>query len=40
MIRRKESEPRVVVDQVVAHQLIKRDSVAAPAATFAAKPKA
>jgi LacI family transcriptional regulator len=40
MIRRKEGEPRVVVDQVVAHQLIKRDSVAPPAATSAAKPKA
>ncbi len=29
-IRRKENETRMVVDHVVAHQLIKRDSVAAP----------
>lgn len=29
-IRRKDSETKVVVDHVVAHQLIKRDSVAAP----------
>jgi len=32
-IRRKERDTRVVVDHVVAHQLIKRDSVAPPAAT-------
>ena len=31
-IRRKERDTRVVVDHVVAHQLIKRDSVAPPAA--------
>jgi LacI family transcriptional regulator len=29
-IRRKEHDTRIVVDQVVAHQLIKRDSVAQP----------
>jgi LacI family transcriptional regulator len=29
-IRRKDKEARVVVDHVVAHQLIKRDSVAPP----------
>jgi LacI family transcriptional regulator len=32
-IRRKERDTRVVVDHVVAHQLIKRDSVAPPAGT-------
>jgi LacI family transcriptional regulator len=29
-IRHKERDTRIVVDQVVAHQLIKRDSVAQP----------
>ena len=32
-IRRKDTDTKVVVDHVVAHQLVKRDSVAPPVAT-------